>query len=232
MSIEGVPRTGRVAALKEERPNWKGLTMRKMRWLCLALVVCVVLSSVAWAAEDKATGERTKKVKRGAEKGEKAPKEHKGRRGGSRSRMTPEQILAKYTKDLELTKDQQPKVMAIFAAYTKDVAGVYKGFKGMREAMAKARKDKDEKALKELGEKRKKAMEQYRTARDKRDKALLEILTDAQKEKFKKMQAERRSRYSKAREGKDAKKGEGKRREKGKGKHPKKGAAKDKPAEK
>lgn len=201
--------------------------MRKMRWLCLALVACVALSSVAWAAEDKGK-DRSKKVK-AAEKGKKAPKEHKDRKGGSRRhRMTPEQILAKYTKDLDLTKDQQPKVKEIFAAYTKDTMDLRKGFRGLYEAMAKARKDKDEAALKSLGEKRKAAYQQYRTARDKRDKALLELLTDAQKEKFKKMQAERRARYSRSRGGKDAKKGSGKHGEKGK--HPKKGA-KGRPAD-
>ena len=196
--------------------------MRTMRWLCLGLVVCVVLGSVAWAADDKEKGERTKKVKRSAEKGKEAPKEHKGHRGGSRQRMTPEQILAKYTKDLELTKEQQPKVKEIFDAYTKDIAGVRKEFKGLYEAMAKARKDKDEEALKSLGEKRKKAMEQYTAARDKRNKAILEILTDAQKEKFNKMLAEHRSQHGKRGEGKDAKKGEGKRGKKGEGKHAKK----------
>lgn len=188
----------------------------------MALVACVVLSSVAWAAEDKAKAGR-KKVK-AAEKGKKAPKEHKGRRGGSRTRMTPEQILARYTKDLELTKDQQPKVKEIFAAYGKDIAGVRKEFKGLWEAMKKAKEAKDEKALKELGEKRKKAGQQYMAARDKRNKAILELLTDAQKEKFKKMMAERRSRHGKRGQGKDPKKGEGK--------HPKKGARKGKPTEK
>ena len=61
--------------------------------------------------------------------------------------MTPQERTDKLTKDVSLTKEQQPKVLAIFTAMQDSSKGVFEAHQGDREAMRplmqKIRQDAD-----------------------------------------------------------------------------------------